>query len=99
MPSKSPAQHRLMQAAAHTKGGYGGVPQSVGKEFTAADARSASRAGVDKEAIHTAEKIAPEHRKHMAAALRKGTEMKTGMKMETGSMSTEGSSVGGASAG
>ncbi len=26
-----------MQAAAHTKGGYGGVPQSVGKEFAAAD--------------------------------------------------------------
>lgn len=32
MPSKSPAQHRLMQAAAHTKGGFGGVPQKVGKE-------------------------------------------------------------------
>lgn len=26
-----------MQAAAHTKGGYGGVPQKVGKEFTAND--------------------------------------------------------------
>ncbi len=26
-----------MQAAAHTPGGYGGVPQSVGKEFAAAD--------------------------------------------------------------
>jgi len=37
MPSKSPAQHRLMQAAAHTKGGFGGVPQSVGKEFAKAD--------------------------------------------------------------
>ena len=37
MPSKSPAQRRLMQAAAHTKGGFGGVPQSVGKEFVAAD--------------------------------------------------------------
>jgi len=37
MPSKSPAQHRLMEAAAHTPGGYGGVPQSVGKEFVAAD--------------------------------------------------------------
>lgn len=37
MPSKSSAQHRLMEAAAHTKGGYGGVPQSVGKEFAAAD--------------------------------------------------------------
>jgi hypothetical protein len=37
MPSKSLAQHRLMQAAAHTKGGFGGVPQKVGKEFARAD--------------------------------------------------------------
>ena len=37
MPSKSPAQKRLMQAAAHTKGGFGGVPQKVGEEFVAAD--------------------------------------------------------------
>lgn len=37
MPSKSPAQARLMAAAAHTKGGYDGVPQSVGKEFNKAD--------------------------------------------------------------
>jgi hypothetical protein len=37
MPSKSPAQHKLMEAAAHTKGGYGGVPQKVGKEFVKAD--------------------------------------------------------------
>lgn len=42
MPSKSPAQARLMEAAAHTKGGYGGVPQSVGKEFAAADKPSGS---------------------------------------------------------
>ena len=37
MPTKSPAQRRLMQAAAHTKGGFGGVPQKVGKEFVQAD--------------------------------------------------------------
>jgi len=37
MPSKSPAQHRLMEAAAHTKGGYGGVPQKIGKEFVKSD--------------------------------------------------------------
>lgn len=37
MPSSSAAQHRLMEAAAHTKGGYGGVPQKVGKDFAAAD--------------------------------------------------------------
>lgn len=37
MPSKTPAQARLMAAAAHTPGGFGGVPQSVGKEFNQAD--------------------------------------------------------------
>ena len=37
MPSKSPSQARLMAAAAHSKGGYGGVPQAVGKEFNDAD--------------------------------------------------------------
>ena len=38
MPSTSPAQHKLMEAAAHTPGGYDGVSQSVGREFVAADA-------------------------------------------------------------
>lgn len=37
MPSKSESQHRLMEIAAHTNGGYGGVPQAVGKEFALAD--------------------------------------------------------------
>jgi hypothetical protein len=46
MPSKSPAQHRLMQAAAHTKGGFGGVPQKVGKEFVKAD-KKMKDGGVD----------------------------------------------------
>lgn len=37
MPSKSPEQAKLMKIAAHTKGGYGGVPEKVGAEFEAAD--------------------------------------------------------------
>lgn len=37
MPSRSPAQHRLMEAAAHTQGGLGGVPQGVARDFVAAD--------------------------------------------------------------
>lgn len=37
MPSVSDKQKKLMNIAAHTKGGYGGVPQSVGKEFHNAD--------------------------------------------------------------
>ena len=36
-----------MQAAAHTPGGYGGVPQAVGKEFTQDSATWASAPGVD----------------------------------------------------
>ena len=42
MPTKSPAQERLMQAAAHTPGGYGGVPQAVGKEFVSKDRKDDS---------------------------------------------------------
>jgi len=37
MPSVSDKQAKLMRIAAHTKGGYGGVPQKVGREFEAAD--------------------------------------------------------------
>jgi len=39
MPSKSPAQHRLMEAAAHDPkfAKKAGVPVKVAKEFTAAD--------------------------------------------------------------
>jgi len=39
MPSKSPAQHRLMEAVAHNPGFAKkvGIPQKVGKEFAAAD--------------------------------------------------------------
>lgn len=37
LPSKSEAQKKLMNIAAHTPGGYGGVPQKVGEEFHQAD--------------------------------------------------------------
>lgn len=37
MPAVSQAQRRLMFAAASKKGGAGGVPQAVGKNFAAAD--------------------------------------------------------------
>jgi len=50
MPSKSASQHKLMEAAAHTKGGFGGVPQKVGKEFVLADKKM--KAGGLYENIH-----------------------------------------------
>jgi hypothetical protein len=38
-----------MEAAAHTKGGFAGVPQGVGKEFIAADkARDAQKGSESK---------------------------------------------------
>ena len=45
MPSTSKKQHKLMEAAAHTSGGYGGVPQKVGKDFVAADKASGKYRG------------------------------------------------------
>ena len=46
MPSKSKAQHRLMEAVAHDAGFAKkvGIPQKVGKDFAAADeAKSGKR--------------------------------------------------------
>lgn len=45
MPSKSPAQHRLMLAAAHNAkfARKAGVPQKVAKEFVRADKRKGKR--------------------------------------------------------
>ncbi len=37
MPPVSQQQRKLMWAASQKKGGVGGVPQSVGKEFAEAD--------------------------------------------------------------
>lgn len=37
MPSKTAKQAKLMRIAAHTPGGFGGVPQSVGQDFMHAD--------------------------------------------------------------
>lgn len=66
MPSKSPAQHRLMQAAAHTKGGFGGVPQKVGKEFVKAD-KKMNQGGIvkslKKSGFYEAGKTKPEREK------------------------------------
>lgn len=40
MPSKSASQQRLMRAAAHTPGGFGGVSQKVGRHFVEADKKA-----------------------------------------------------------
>ena len=61
MPSTSAKQHKLMEIAAHTPGGYGGVPQKVGKDFAKAD----DKAGITK--THHGLKGSPQSRdEHMA---------------------------------
>jgi len=52
MPSKSKAQHKLMEIASHTKGGFGGVPQKVGKDFVEADKGKKFKSGGLYENIH-----------------------------------------------
>ena len=57
MPSTSPEQAKLMNIAAHTKGGYGGVPQGVGKEFHEADkAKAGKKKKSRKETLYNKEK-------------------------------------------
>lgn len=53
MPSKSASQARLMRAAAHTPGGYGGVPQKVGRDFQAADKAEGKYQGRGKRAANS----------------------------------------------
>lgn len=48
MPSKSAAQHRLMEAVAHSPkfAAKVGIPQRVGKDFAAADAAKKRKAPI-----------------------------------------------------
>jgi hypothetical protein len=45
MPSKTPAQHRLMEAAAHNPkiAKQAGIPQKVAREFVRADAKKSPK--------------------------------------------------------
>ncbi len=56
-----------MAIAAHTPGGYGGVPQAVGQEFHAADAGKSYGAGGHKGGQHPTDA----HRKVAAQLMRK----------------------------
>lgn len=58
MPSKSPQQHRFMEAAAHnpTFAKKAGIPQNVAKEFVAADKKAAKKSGARKTSVRTKRK-------------------------------------------
>ena len=59
MPSKSPAQHRLMEAVAHNPAFAKkvGIPVKVGKEFSAADKKKMAEGGGVSLAIGRGEKL------------------------------------------
>jgi hypothetical protein len=78
MPSKSPKQAKLMNIAAHTPGGYGGVPQAVGAEFHAADQAKARTLNTVKQTVKPTVRVpkiavvkAPLTRNQGVAAIRK----------------------------
>ena len=70
MPSKSPQQHRLMEAVAHDPkfAKKAGIPVAVGKEFAAADAAKGPNQNKPKFQASVGQ---PAHAKQLAAALTK----------------------------
>lgn len=75
MPSKSPAQHRLMEGVAHSKqfAKKVGIPQKVGKEFAKADAGKKFKEGGLYANIHAKqERIAHGSGEHMRKVGSKG---------------------------
>ena len=75
MPSKSPAQHRLMMGVAHSKAFAKkvGIPQKVGKEFAAADVGKKFKSGGLYANIHAKqERIAHGSGEHMRKVGSKG---------------------------
>ena len=56
MPSKSPVQHRLMEGVAHNPkfAAKVGVPQKVGQDFAAADAKKGKPSMVKQHALAAA---------------------------------------------
>lgn len=79
MPAKSSAQKRLMEAAAHTAGGYGGVPQKVGEEFVSKDNE---RGKLDKKEEHEAERDHKEREDMPASAFLEGESRKYPVKVK-----------------
>jgi hypothetical protein len=76
MPSKSPAQHKFMEAVAHNPAFAKkvGIPQKGGKEFARADKRMADGGGVNAAGNYTK----PELRKRIVSAVKSEATQGTG---------------------
>lgn len=76
MPSKSPAQHRLMEAVAHNPAFAKkvGIPTKVGKEFARADKKMADGGNVNAAGNYTK----PELRKRIVSQVKSEATQGTG---------------------
>ena len=76
MPTKSPEQHRFMDAVAHNPkfAKKVGVPTKVGKEFVRADKRMADGGGVNAAGNYTK----PEMRKRIVSQVKSAATQGTG---------------------
>jgi hypothetical protein len=76
MPSKSPAQHKLMAAVAHNPSfaKQVGIPTKVGKEFVSADKRMADGGNVNAAGNYTK----PELRKRIVSQVKSEATQGTG---------------------
>jgi hypothetical protein len=93
MPSKSAKQHRFMEAIAHNPAfaKKAGVPQSVGKEFAAADkGKKFARGGINKQDTHHGKIDMPFNKLNRYAGMKSGGFMKKGRRYDEGGDVDEG---------
>ena len=84
MPSKSPSQHRLMEAVAHNPAFAKkvGIPQKVGKEFAKADKGKQFKEGGVSLAVGRGEKLSTEKGAGLTAKGRAKYNRETGSKLK-----------------
>ena len=90
MPSKSKAQHNLMAMVAHDPAAAKrvGIPQSVGKEFTAADKGKKFSGGQETRADLQGVNKPKTHRSKKAALFKEGGHVMATKKMMKGGITT-----------
>ncbi len=84
MPSKSPSQHRLMEAVAHNPAFAKkvGIPQKVGKEFSRADEGKKFKSGGSSLSVGRGEKLSTERGAGLTAKGRAKYNRETGSNLK-----------------
>jgi len=84
MPSKSPSQHKLMEAVAHNPAFAKkvGIPQKVGKEFSKADESKKFKSGGSSLSVGRGEKLSTERGAGLTAKGRAKYNRETGSNLK-----------------